>query len=75
MIEAILSFFAKAWGYVATYFLASSIAKSKRNKDAIKSHETRQDVEDSNRRMSFDDRRRMLRDKWSVRGVEKNKPD
>lgn len=58
-----------------TYFLARSIAKKKAADEAIKSYETRQEIDDNVHALDLDERRRLLKRKWTVRGVEKDNPD
>ena len=38
-------------------------------------YEARSKVEDTNSKLGFDERRRLLRDKWALRGVESHKTD
>jgi len=38
-------------------------------------YDTRDKVEDSNSKLDFNERRKLLRDKWALRGVESNKTD
>lgn len=44
--------------------------ENKELKQDNKAHEVRKSVEDRNRKLGFDERRKLLRDKWAVRGVE-----
>lgn len=75
MIEAVISFFTKAWGYIATGLLARGMTKRKAAEDAIKAYKTRQKVSDNIGKLDLDERKRLLKRKWSVRRVEKDNSD